>query len=352
MSGGLDSSVAAFLLLKQGYDVIGITIKTWDYEMSGIENYRDTSCCSLESINDARNLAVQLGFPHYVMDMKDDFERIVVKNFIDEYIAGRTPNPCVICNKFFKWDALLKKAFQLGCHYIATGHYAKIHCENERYFIRKASDDKKEQSYVLWKLTQEHLRHTLFPLGNYNKTQIREIAVENRFDSIVNKRESYDICFIPDNDYRSFLRRRLPDLDQKLEGGNFIDKNNLILGRHDGYPFYTIGQRKGLKIAVGEPLYVNHIDPVNNTVKLGFKDELMTNEMVVSEINFMKYTSLDNPLKVTSKVRYHDEGAESYIIERDGKIQVTFPAGVTSVTPGQSAVFYEGDDLVGGGIIC
>lgn len=352
MSGGLDSSVAAFLLVQQGYDVIGMTIKTWDYEMYGGEHASETSCCSLGAINDARNLAVQLGFPHYVLDMKDEFERVVVRNFIDEYLAGRTPNPCVICNKFFKWDALLKKAFQLGCRYIATGHYAKIHSGNGRFFIRKASDDKKEQSYVLWKLTQEHLSHTLFPLGDYNKSRIREIAAENNFTNLVSKRESYDICFIPDNDYRSFLRRRLPDLDMKLKNGDFIDINSRVLGKHDGYPFYTIGQRKGLRVAVGEPLYVNHIDPVNNTVKLGFKDELISSGMEVRDINLMKYSSIDRTLKVISKVRYHDEGTESVIIEKDGKILVSFPGGVSSVTPGQSAVFYEGDDLVGGGIIC
>jgi len=351
MSGGLDSSVAAYLLIQQGYDVVGITIKTWDYEMYGGENIPETSCCSLESVNDARNLAVSLGFPHYILDMKDEFEHIVVQNFVDEYLQGRTPNPCVICNKYFKWDALLKKATQLGCKYIATGHYAKIFFENDRYFIRKAADDKKEQSYVLWRLTQEHLSRTLFPLGGLNKTKVREIAAGNNFKNLVSKRESYDICFIPDNDYRSFLKRRQPDLEDRLKGGDFIDKNNKLLGKHEGYPFYTIGQRKGLKVAVGEPLYVNHIDPATNTIRLGFKDELITNDMDVQDFNLMKYTSLHEPLKVLTKVRYHDNGTESFIVEKDGKIHVSFPGGVSSVTPGQSAVFYEGGDLVGGGLI-
>ena len=252
MSGGIDSSIAAMLLHEQGYEVIGMTMKTWDYASSG-GSKKETGCCSLDSINDARNLAVSFGFPHYIIDIRKEFEGPIIDNFVAEYLAGRTPNPCILCNTHIKWEALLKRADQLGCKYIATGHYAQIKQYNDRFIIEKGIDASKDQSYVLWGLTQSSLKRTLLPLGKYRKQEIKEMAIQRGFDELAKKSESYEICFIPDNDYRGFLKRKITGLEEKVKGGNFIDTKGNILGKHKGYPFYTIGQRKGLVIAVGHP---------------------------------------------------------------------------------------------------
>lgn len=350
MSGGVDSSIAALLLKDQGYDVIGITMKTWDYESSGVTP-KETGCCSLDSINDARALAVKLGFPHYVIDFKKEFEEKIISNFISEYIAGRTPNPCVICNKLIKWNDLLEKADTLDCEFIATGHYAKVMHANDRYFLRKGADDSKDQTYVLWGLSQENLKRTIFPLGDMMKSDIKEMAVSAGFDFLAKKSESYEICFIPDNDYRKFLKNRIPDLEERLSNGDFIDKQGNILGKHNGYPFYTIGQRKGLVIAVGTPQYVNKIDPDKNTVTLGNREDLMKDELTVSDYNLMKYDQINNLNNIITKIRYKDKGAFSTLNEENNKIFIKFVEKVSAITSGQSAVFYEGDDLIGGGII-
>lgn len=350
MSGGVDSSIAALLLKEQGYEVIGITMKTWDYGSSCVTP-KETGCCSLDSINDARALAVKLGFPHYVIDFKKEFENKIISNFIEEYIAGRTPNPCVLCNKLIKWNDLLAKADTLDCEYIATGHYAKLMFENDRYFLRKGIDDSKDQTYVLWGLSQENLKRTIFPLGDMLKSDIKEMAKEAGFDFLAKKSESYEICFIPDNDYRKFLKNRIPELEDKLNGGDFLDKQGKVLGKHNGYPFYTIGQRKGLVIAVGTPLYVNKIDAVANTVTLGGREELMSDELTVSDFNLMKYEHINGLKDITTKIRYKDKGAFSTLNEENNKIFIKFVEKVSAITSGQSAVFYEGNDLIGGGII-
>ncbi|MEI6765234.1 MAG: tRNA 2-thiouridine(34) synthase MnmA [Bacteroidota bacterium] len=351
MSGGVDSSVAALLLHEEGWEVIGITMKTWDYAASG-GSAHETGCCSIDSINDARAMAVKLGMPHYVLDLRDVFEKKIISNFIDEYLAGRTPNPCVLCNRLVKWGDMLEKANQLDCEFIATGHYARVAHENNRWFLKKGLDSHKDQTYVLWGLDQEQISRTMFPLGERNKNDIREIAKSAGLARIATKSESYEICFVPDDDYRGFLRRRVEGLEQKVDGGNITDTEGKILGKHHGYPFYTIGQRKGLDVAAGHPLYVKKLDPLTNTVILAKKDELLSDEMIVRDYNLMKYAKIEVLNNISTAIRYNDKGTGSRLIKNDeGTIKVMFDHAVSAITPGQSAVFYEGDDLVGGGII-
>ncbi|MEW6773577.1 MAG: tRNA 2-thiouridine(34) synthase MnmA [Bacteroidota bacterium] len=350
MSGGIDSSISALLLKKQGYDLIGITMKTWDYESSKV-NGKETGCCSLDSINDARVVAVKLGFPHYVLDIREEFTETIINNFVEEYLSGRTPNPCVLCNTHIKWDALLKRADMLGCDYIATGHYSKIRYENGRYIISKGLDAQKDQTYVLWGLTQDVLARTIFPLSEYTKLQVREIAVKEGFDYLAKKSESYDICFIPDNDYRKFLVNRVPDAIEKIGDGNFI-YHNKIVGKHKGYPFYTIGQRKGLEVALGNPVYVKEIIPERNEVILADKEELAQQIIKVRDYNLIKYEKLPENFQALVKIRYKDPGKMATIHTlNDKQLEIVFHEPVYAVAPGQSAVFYEGDDLVGGGFI-
>ena len=273
MSGGLDSTVAAVMLREQGYEVLGVTMKTWDYATSGGE-HKETGCCSLDSINDARAIAVKNGIHHMILDIRDEFGNEVIDNFVGEYMAGRTPNPCVLCNTHIKWEALLKRADMLDCEFIATGHYARLNQQNQRYYVSKAPDASKDQSYVLWGLSQKSLARTLFPLGGFKKSEIRQMALDWGYEAIAKKSESYEICFVPDNDYRGFLKRQIPGLEEKVAGGPFILTDGTVVGKHKGYPFYTIGQRKGLDIALGEPYFVVAIYPDTNTVVLGKKEEL------------------------------------------------------------------------------
>jgi tRNA-specific 2-thiouridylase len=351
MSGGVDSTVAALLLREQGYEVIGLTMKVWDYESSGCES-RETGCCSVDAIHDARDTAVKFGFPHYVLDLRKEFEEKIISNFISEYLAGRTPNPCVLCNKYMKWEDLLRKADQLGCRYIATGHYANIVHKDGRYWLRKGADTEKDQTYVLWGLSQESLSRTLFPLGNLTKPEVREIARAHGMTHIAGKSESFDICFIPDNDYRGFLKKRVPGLEQQVQGGHFVSSDGKVLGPHEGYPFYTIGQRKGLVVAVGYPLYVNRIEPATNRVVLGPREELNRQSLTADQQNLMKYEALDTKRHVKVCIRYHDAGSMGQVETLpDGRIRVTFDEAVQGVTPGQSVVFYEEDELIGGAII-
>ena len=350
MSGGVDSSVAAILLKEKGYEVIGLTMKTWDYVTSGSKN-KETGCCSLDSINDARNIAVDLGFHHTILDIREEFGDYVIDYFTDEYMNGRTPNPCVLCNTHIKWEALLKRADKLGCKYIATGHYANINSNNGRYFVSKGKDINKDQSYALWGISQENLSRTIFPLGNLKKSEIKKIATDRGYDNLVKKSESYEICFVPDNDYRNFLKQRVKNIDKKVKKGNFIDENGNVIGKHNGYPFYTIGQRKGLGIALGYPVYVTEINKEKNEVIIGTFDELKRNGMYVDKLNFMKYKSIDGRLNSLTKIRYNDKGNESIIQQIDDSIKVYFGDGVNAITPGQAAVFYEGNDVIGGGWI-
>lgn len=350
MSGGIDSTVTAMLLHEQGYEVIGITMKTWDYATSG-GTKKETGCCSLDSINDARKVAVDLGFHHFIVDIREEFGDYVIDNFVEEYLAGRTPNPCVLCNTHIKWNSLLKRANALDCEFIATGHYAIINESNGRKYISKAVDAQKDQSYVLWGLSQECLERTQFPLGKFTKQEVRQLAFERGYVELAKKAESYEICFVPDNDYRSFLKRRVPDLESKVAGGKFVNTQGEVIGEHKGYPFYTIGQRKGLGVAFGQPMFVAEIRPESNTVVLGTEDELIRNRMQVRKINLMKYAQIPNGLEVVTKVRYRDNGTFSLLYPIQEGIEVEFLANVKGIAPGQSAVFYEGNDVVGGGII-
>ncbi len=350
MSGGIDSTVTAMMLHNEGYEVVGITMKTWDYASSG-GSTKETGCCSLDSINDARAVAVKMGFHHFIIDIREEFGDYVIDNFVEEYIAGRTPNPCILCNTHIKWNALLKRANAMDCAYIATGHYAQMGHHNDRLFVRKAVDNAKDQSYVLWGLNQDCLARTRFPLGPYEKPEVRRMAKEMGFEELSNKPESYEICFVPDNDYRGFLKRRVPELENKVAGGKFVDKSGTEIGTHIGYPFFTIGQRRGLGQAFGEPMYVSEIIPESNTVVLGPVEGLIRSRMNVYQTNWMKYEQIPKEIELTAKVRYGDPGTFCEVRDVNGITEVHFFAGVAGVAPGQSAVFYEGDDIVGGGII-
>ena len=351
MSGGIDSSLAAVLLHEQGYEVIGMTMKTWDYASSGASK-KETGCCSLDSINDARSIAVNLGFPHYILDIRSEFGDYVIDHFTNEYLDGRTPNPCVLCNTHIKWDALLRRADMLGCEFIATGHYASLKHENGRYFISKGIDKSKDQSYALWGVSQESLSRTILPLSHLTKKEIYEMAAEKGFVDLVNKSESYEICFVPDNDYRGFLKRRVPGLSESVAGGQFVNEAGEVLGIHEGYPFYTIGQRKGLGLAFGYPVFVTGIDKENNRVILGKDTDLMKNAMTVNQLRLMKYANLEGKtLETITKVRYKDEGSPAQISQLGDEIHVKFHDWVSAIAPGQAAVFYEGDDVIGGGWI-
>jgi tRNA-uridine 2-sulfurtransferase len=351
MSGGIDSSVAAALLHEEGYEVIGMTMKTWDYASAGASK-KETGCCSLDSINDARNLAVSYGFPHYILDIREEFGDYVINHFTDEYVAGRTPNPCVLCNTHIKWDALLKRANKLNCDFIATGHYAKLRQENDRYIISKGRDENKDQSYVLWGVSQESLSRTMLPLGGFTKQEIRQMALDRGFTELVNKPESYEICFVPDNDYRGFLKKRLPGLEEKVANGEFILEDGTVVGTHQGYPFYTVGQRKGLGIALGYPVYVTEIIKDKNQVVLGTFDELSRDGMYVKQLIMGKYSTLDGQrMDTITKVRYKDEGTPAVIEQVGDTMKVYFGSGVHAIAPGQAAVFYEDNDVIGGGWI-
>ncbi len=356
MSGGIDSSLAAVILHEEGYEVIGITMKTWDYASSGGNSThgkkKETGCCSLDSINDARNIAVSLNFPHFILDIREEFGDYVIDYFTDEYMLGRTPNPCVLCNTHIKWDALLKRADLLDCEWIATGHYANVREENSRFVLSKGADENKDQSYALWGISQQSLSRTKFPLGHLTKTKIREMATEKGFIDLVNKSESYEICFIPDNDYRSFLKRRVPNWESKVMKGDYVMEDGTKVGEHDGYPFYTVGQRKGLGIALGFPVFVVEIQKDANRVVLAPLDRLSRNGMWVNKLNMVKYASLTeiNYPSIT-KIRYNDDGTSAKISQIDDKMNVEFDSPVFAIAPGQAAVFYENDDVIGGGWI-
>ena len=353
MSGGIDSTVTALMLHHEGYEVIGITMKTWDYATSvGTTGKKETGCCNIDSFNDARMAAVHHGFPHFILDIREEFGDFVIENFVEEYLAGRTPNPCVMCNTHIKWKALLKRANNLGCDFIATGHYAEVHQhDNGRYFLSKGLDETKDQSYVLWGLDQELLSRTIMPLGKYRKSEIRQMAHDMGYPELAKKSESYEICFVPDNDYRGFLKRRVDGLEEKVDGGWFTDKNGKRLGKHKGYPFYTIGQRKGLDIALGKPAFVTDINPETNTVILGDEEDLAKNDMLVGKINWIKYDGITEGMEALTKIRYKDKGAFSNLYTADNGVNVRFYENVKGIAPGQSAVFYEGNDVIGGGII-
>jgi len=350
MSGGVDSSITAFLLKEQGWEVIGVTFRMWDYLLNNCKA-KETGCCSIESINDAKTFADKLRFQHYIIDCRKEFLTSVVENFQSEYLAGATPNPCVRCNKYIKWHFLTKFADEIGCKYIATGHYAKVNKCNGRYFISKGADKNKDQSYFLWSLEQKDLARTIFPLGNLTKEEVKTIAEEKEFKKIKSKRESMEICFIPSGNYRQFIRERLKNTTITINEGNFVDMSGKIIGKHKGYPFYTIGQRKGTGIAVGKPLYVIKINHLKNEIILGNKEDLIAYNLKAKNINMMKYTTVEKSKILSVKIRYQDKGTKAMVINNEQNMYVEFIEPVTAVTPGQSAVVYEENDIVAGGII-
>lgn len=346
MSGGVDSSVAAYLLLEQGYEVIGVTMQIWEEDEEYEE--REGGCCSLSSVNDGRRVAHKLGIPFYVMNFKEEFKEKIVTNFIDEYLNGRTPNPCIACNKYIKFESFLKRALNLGADYIATGHYAKIEEKDGRYLIKKGVDLTKDQSYVLYNFTQFQLEHTLLPCGDYTKDDIRAIAKKIGL-SVHNKKDSQEICFIPDDDYGKFIQKRTGEVPKE---GYFKDLNGNILGKHKGILHYTIGQRKGLEIALGKRMYVVDIDVEANEVILGENQDLFKKELIAEDVNFIPFDKLEKPLEVEVKVRYSTASNKGIIYPMEsGEIKVELLNPQRAITKGQSVVFYQGDDLIGGGII-
>lgn len=297
MSGGVDSSVAAYLLKEQGYEVIGITMQMSPKDDDFIE--REGGCCSLSSVEDARRVCQRLDIPFYVLNFRDIFKEKVIDVFVGEYMAGKTPNPCIECNKHLKFDELLRKARGIGAEYVATGHYAKIEEKDGRWVLVRSDDDRKDQTYALYNFTQDQLAHTLMPCGSYTKDKIREIAKEIGL-AVHNKKDSEEICFITDNDHGRFILEERPG---EIKPGNFIDKNGKVLGRHKGIVYYTIGQRKGLGIALGRPVFVTGINPKKNTVTLGAEDDIFKSELIAKDVNFIPFDKLQGEMKLTSKVR-------------------------------------------------
>lgn len=358
MSGGVDSSVAAAFLRNDGYDVVGITMKTWDYSSSGGRSGKEVGCCSLESMNDARSIAIKMDFPHFIIDIRKEFGDWVIDRFVEEYLGGRTPNPCVLCNTHIKWAALLRRADDLGCEFIATGHYARVRYDESigRHIVSRGKDTNKDQSYALWGLPQEHLARSIFPLGEFTKPAIRRMAAEYGLDRVADKPDSYEICFVPDNNYRRFLKDRVPGLEAAVSGGRFMLEDGTVVGTHKGYPFFTIGQRRGLGITNTEPdaqpLYVIRIDPDNNIVTLGARDQLLSQELVARNINLVKYPDLFDERLAIGKIRYKDDGAPALVWQSgDDELRVAFTEPRSAITPGQSVVLYEDDDVLGGGWI-
>ena len=353
MSGGVDSSVAAALLHQQGYEVIGVTMKTWGFMEVGGAPKHESGCCSLDAIFDAKNVATNLGFPHYTVDFTKAFEDAVIENFVDEYLHGRTPNPCVVCNRKIKWEELLKKADSLDAKYVATGHYAIVDFNPviNRYTLRYSKDNRKDQTYALWGLTQESLSRTLFPLGNLTKEEVRKIAEE--FDlKTASKPDSQEICFVADNNYERFLRERIPDVIENIEEGDFVYHGKKV-GKHKGIPFYTVGQRRGLNVALGKPVYVKEINPITKTIEIADKEELLESVVTAVDINYVSKEELKVGEIVFAKIRYADKAAKAEVLESTNSIiKIKFDQPKTAVTPGQSLVLYdELGYVLAGGII-
>ena len=335
MSGGVDSSVAAYLLKQQGYDVVGVTMQIWqDESHEEIEN--KGGCCGLSAVDDARRVAAMLDIPYYVMNFKSEFKRDVIDYFVREYLAGRTPNPCIACNRYVKWESLLTRSIQIGADYIATGHYARI-CElpNGRYAIRNSVTAKKDQTYALYNLTQEQLKRTLMPIGDYTKEQVRKIA-EDIGLMVAGKPDSMEICFVPDNDYASFIEK---ETGVTSVPGDFVDVDGNVIGKHRGVIHYTVGQRKGLGIALGKPAFVVAIRPEQNQVVIGEDRDVYTEKLYANNLNFMSVDTITEPVHVKAKIRYSHEGAYCTVRKIDSDtIECIFDQPVRAVTPGQAVV--------------
>lgn len=367
MSGGVDSSVAAYLLKEQGYEVIGVTMEIWQ-PLSEERQEMEGGCCGLSAVEDARRVAAELHIPYYVMNFRSIFREKVIDKFISEYLNARTPNPCILCNRFVKWEALLNRSLAMGADFIATGHYARIvELEEElyqddqkndgeftcssigRYAVKKSITEKKDQTYALYNLTQEQLCHTLMPIGDYTKEEVRDIAKRKGLP-VAEKPDSQEICFVPDQDYAGFIRR---EIEQDIPEGNFIDKDGRVLGRHKGLIHYTIGQRKGLQLSMGTPVYVSKLLPETNEVVVGEEQEVFTNTIYCNDLNHMAVTRFPTKGFVTAKIRYGKKETPCHIeyIEED-MCRCTFEEKVRAATPGQAVVFYQGDIVLGGGTIC
>ena len=348
MSGGVDSSVAAYLLKKQGHEVTGVTMQIWQEE-DACSVEENGGCCGLSAVEDARRDAAALDIPFYVMNFRKEFKEYVIDYFSSEYYSGRTPNPCIACNRYVKWEALLRKSLAIGADYLATGHYARIEkLGNGRYALRRSSILKKDQTYALYNLTQDQLGHTLMPVGEYSKDEVRSIAAQIGL-KVADKPDSQDICFVPDGNYASFLEK---NTGRKAEEGNFISVDGKILGRHKGIIHYTVGQRKGLGLALGYPAFVVAIRPDTNEVVIGNYEESLTQTVRAAGLNFMSVPDITSPVRVFAKVRYNHKGAWC-VAERTGEDEITchFEEPLRAVAPGQALVLYDGEYVMGGGTI-
>lgn len=367
MSGGVDSSVAAYLLKKQGYDVIGVTMQIWqDEDVCSMEE--KGGCCGLSAVEDARRVAYALDIPYYVMNFKQEFRENVIDYFVSEYLQARTPNPCIACNRYVKWETLLKRSMDIGADYIATGHYAGVtKLPNGRYTIKNSVTQAKDQTYALYNLTQFQLAHTLMPVGAYTKDEIRAMAMELKLP-VANKPDSQEICFVSDNNYAGFITDYLAENDKLadksrltqdkagafdgLTPGNFVNTSGEVIGKHKGLVHYTIGQRKGLNLAMGQPVFVKELRPETNEVVIGNSQDVFSDSLTANRLNFMAIEDLEGEMEVIAKIRYSHKGAKC-IVKRTGKDEVvcTFEEPQRAITPGQAVVFYHEDYVVGGGTI-
>lgn len=348
MSGGVDSSVAAYLLKEQGYEVIGVTMQIWQEEEQAVQE-ENGGCCGLSAVDDARRVAAQLDIPYYVMNFREPFKENVIDYFVDEYLKGRTPNPCIACNRYVKWESLLQRSLAIGADYIATGHYAKVvKLSSGRYTLERSATLAKDQTYALYNLTQEQLKRTLMPVGQYAKEEIRGIAQKIGLQ-VASKPDSQDICFVPDGDYASYIKEAV---GAEVPEGNFVTPDGIVLGRHKGIIHYTVGQRKGLGLALGYPAFVLEIRPETNEVVIGSHAESMADSLRANQLNFMLIEDLTEPLHVFAKIRYNHKGVWA-TIEKTGEDELlcTFDEPQRAVTPGQAVVFYDGDYVLGGGTI-
>lgn len=353
MSGGVDSSVAAYLLKEQGYDVVGVTMRIWQGQNGEPQNGigPESGCCGMSAAEDARRVAAQLDIPFYVMDFREEFDQKVIRYFIHEYRMGRTPNPCIACNRYVKWESLLKRGMEIGADDIATGHYARIaRLPNGRLALEKSVTDKKDQTYALYSLTQEQLSRTLFPIGDYKKEDIRKIARDAGLKT-ADKPDSQEICFVPDHDYAGFIHRAIGEEECR---GNFVTKDGTVLGQHKGISHYTIGQRKGLNLALGKPVFVTKICPDTNEVVIGTNEDLMAAELRAGNMNYMARERFEIGQQMVAKIRYAHAGEACEVIglsESGDSVGIRFSKPVRAITPGQAVVFYDGNYVLGGGTI-
>ena len=349
MSGGVDSSVTLLKIIEMGYEAIGVTMKLWEYSAMGGNNLQDNNCCAVSSINNAKLICEKMGVPHYTIDFTESFKDKVVDNFVSEYLKGRTPNPCVRCNSFIKWDTFIEQADLLGAKYIATGHYAQIKTDNNNYTIEKGIDCKKDQAYVLWGIPKETLKRTILPLGDLTKEEVRNIARKHKLETAETP-ESMEICFIADNNYKRFINEYAKDKTDKIQNGKTLNEEGEVIGENDGYINYTIGQRKGIGLTNPDPLYVKKIDANSNTITVSEKKSLFKNKCKVSKINWLIETPAF-PLNLDCQIRYNGYISKASIDSINQDYIVSFDEPQLAITPGQSIVFYNKNQLLGGGII-